>query len=364
MKNKLTKLGVSALCGSLAAVSVANAGTIEVTGSSTLTWVTLGGAVTTGNPLGMDTGLSFIGSGELDNGSTFTATTTHTDKDAYSSANINIDTPSLGSFKFDFGGGGNGIGGYDDNVPTAWEETHGTGVTHGADLAKGVGSSANIGWTLPVIPKIGTTIKFAVAPRNNGGLPSDKTGSGDANYGQAGTGASGMGTDIVLDINPELPAGGINLFAGYSITEDVAGGESDGTVISTDREEGTAGVILTLGPVKAGFQRTAEFTGTRVPGNVDYYANTMWGVSFNVNDNLSISYGDFQSDKGYHGKSALDEWDTSRDMDFMSSTSWQVAYTMGGVSLKLAETEVDNAQYVTGTANDRTGTTISLALAF
>ena len=32
--NKLTKLGVSALCGSLAAISAANAGDLTVTGSA------------------------------------------------------------------------------------------------------------------------------------------------------------------------------------------------------------------------------------------------------------------------------------------------------------------------------------------
>ncbi len=63
--NKLTKIGATALCGSLAAVS-ANAGEMAVTGGATMTHTTIEGAVT-GNPLGMATGLTFEGSGELDN---------------------------------------------------------------------------------------------------------------------------------------------------------------------------------------------------------------------------------------------------------------------------------------------------------
>ena len=39
--NKITKLGVSALCGSLAAVSAANAGDLSVTGGVDMTWVSL-----------------------------------------------------------------------------------------------------------------------------------------------------------------------------------------------------------------------------------------------------------------------------------------------------------------------------------
>jgi hypothetical protein len=37
---------------------------------------------------------------------------------------------------------------------------------------------------------------------------------------------------------------------------------------------------------------------------------------------------------------------------------------MGGMSLKLAETSVDNGNYVSGTSKDLDGTTIALSLAF
>ena len=50
--NKLSKLGVSALCGSLAAISTANAGDLTVTGGVHVTWLSKEDAVT-GNPIGM-----------------------------------------------------------------------------------------------------------------------------------------------------------------------------------------------------------------------------------------------------------------------------------------------------------------------
>jgi hypothetical protein len=37
---------------------------------------------------------------------------------------------------------------------------------------------------------------------------------------------------------------------------------------------------------------------------------------------------------------------------------------MGGASIKVAETSVDSGDYVTSTAGDKDGTTISLSLAF
>ena len=42
----------------------------------------------------------------------------------------------------------------------------------------------------------------------------------------------------------------------------------------------------------------------------------------------------------------------------------QIAYTMGGASIRLAEASVDNAKYQTTAAYDRDATTISVSLAF
>ena len=357
--NKLTKIGVSALCGSLASVA-AHAGEIGVSGGATATWVK-DTAKDVGNPLGMATNLTFKGSGELDNGSTFSVSVAHDDQNTYSSSNITFTTPSFGVLKLSMAEGGNGIDAYDDKAPTAWEEVTGTGVGIGSDQVSGVGLSTSLQWASPKV--MGTTLKLAWAPRNDGKQSNDKSSSGAANSGNR----SMEGKDIVLDINPSWDLFGFNLFAGYSITEDVMSGDEGGAAESTDHEEGTAGLILTIGPIKAGFQRTAEFTGTRVAGGVDYYANTMWGISFNVNDSLSLSYGDYESSKGYHGKHtnyAGGTWDTSRDEDHLSANSWQVAYTMGGASLKYANTEVDNASYVSGSANDSDGHTLALSLAF
>ena len=119
--DKLTKVGLSALCGSLAAVASANAGEMTVKGGATATYSSNTGDVT-GNPIGINSGLTFTGSGELDNGTTFTLTLTDADQAAYSAGSIAITFPSIGSINIAGASGGNGIGGYDDKMPTAWEE--------------------------------------------------------------------------------------------------------------------------------------------------------------------------------------------------------------------------------------------------
>ena len=65
--NNITKLGVSALCGSLAAVSAANAGDLSVTGGVDMSWISMDDEVT-GNPIGIGSNYTLAGSGELDNG--------------------------------------------------------------------------------------------------------------------------------------------------------------------------------------------------------------------------------------------------------------------------------------------------------
>ena len=74
--NKLTKVGCSALCGSLAAIASADAGTLTATGGADLTFTSLSDQVT-GNPYGMGSNITFKGSGELDNGWTFDLTIAH-----------------------------------------------------------------------------------------------------------------------------------------------------------------------------------------------------------------------------------------------------------------------------------------------
>ena len=95
--NKLTKVGCSALCGSLAAVSAANAGDMTVTGGVDMSWMSLdGGVSSTGNPIGIGSNLTFKATGELDNGWTFTGTVANLNGNAYSSAVVNIDMLGLG----------------------------------------------------------------------------------------------------------------------------------------------------------------------------------------------------------------------------------------------------------------------------
>jgi len=177
--NKLTKVGLSALCGSLAGISAANSGTLDISGSATATWLNNEGT-NTGNPIGMNSGITFKGSGELDGGTTFTLTLTQADRSAYSAGSIVMTTPSFGEISIAQANGGNGIDAVDDAMPTAWEETDGAGLTIGQDKISGVGASMNVQYKTPKF--WGTTIAVAYSPNNDGTLVNDKASSGATSH--------------------------------------------------------------------------------------------------------------------------------------------------------------------------------------
>ena len=334
--NKLTKIGVSALCGSLAAVASANAGELTVSGGATATWSSNEGRET-GNPIGMASGVAFAGSGELDNGSTFALSIGHDDKNTYSASSISITTPSVGKFTITHSGGG--IDAIDDMMPTAWEETDGTSLSTGLVPASGNNASGHIEWTAPTVVD-GLSATFLWTPRATGTVQNDKAVSGAANSGDKG------GYDVVLQHSGL--ADGLNVFAGYAITEayDLAR--------TSDRQEVVVGGTYAVGGFTLGYQRSKlglHQTGVAV---TSYYENDAYGVSFAVNDNLSLSYGKHESERNLQDGTAVS----------LDAQSIQASYTMGGATLNIAKSEVDNATYNSATTNDREATTIALSLAF
>jgi len=346
--DKLKTIGLSALCGSLAAVASATAGEMSVSGGATATW-SHNSKEDTGNPIGINSGLTFVGSGELDNGTTFTLTLTEADQAAYSAGSIAMTFPSMGSFTIGGATGGTGIGAYDDKMPTAWEETWGTSLGTGIDLAKGSSSSMSLEYATPTIG--GVTLKLATAPGANNGLKAnDKAATG------AGTGAYQASIDAVIDIS----AYGQNLFVGASTSERDSGSKASGTNgdANDNKQEGVAGIILNIGPVQLGAQATAEFLGNEQTGSDIFgYRNVAYGVAFNVSDNLSLSYGKMESKQGSVSTD-------NKEPVLMTIESLQVAYTMGGASIKLADTSLDNGSYTSGTAQDKDAMTVALSLAF
>jgi len=344
--NKLTKVGLSALCGSLAAVSAANAGEMTVTGGVDMSWMSNSGV--TGNPIGMGSNLTFSGSGELDNGWTFDVTVAMLNQDAYSNTNITVTMGGLGKLDFNQGNSGNGIDAFDDKMPTAWEEPWGAGLGTGVQLVSGIGTQQNVQYTTPTL--FGTTLTFAVAPDVGAGDAGDNANSTSAND------TSGKGYDATINLNPSMGTeilSGLNMFVGGHMTE-----MYNDTTASNDKYQATGGLTFDIGPISLGYQASGIDTGlNQTATDVAYYKNNFYGIAFNINDDLSISYGNHESEKGFVNPG-------NTETVHMDIDSYQIAYSMGGASFRYATTDVNNGSYQTTNDFDKDARVISVSLAF
>jgi outer membrane protein OmpU len=335
--NKLTKLGVSALCGSLAAVSSANAGELAVTGGVDMSWLSLDGV--TGNPLGIGSNISFTGSGELDNGWGVALGIALNNKNTYSNTNVTVTVPALGSLRFSHGVTGAGIDRMDDSTPNVWEEAYATGLSTGINTVSGVSGSQNIEYTPSMLPE-GLTARLAWTPDADGAGIADKSSSGDS-------GNKGSGYDITLTATDAVTGmSGLTVYGGLSKVE------QDDTIVTIDGniEEKTMGVTYAMGAFTLGYQISKEDNG--ISSGAQEYENDAYGITFAVNDDLSIGYNNYESKQ------------TNTTNVTAKASSIQVAYTMGGASIRLARADVDNAKYQTAADADTDAMTLSVSLAF
>jgi len=336
--NKLTKIGASALCGSLAAVSAASAGDMTVTGGVDMSWISLPNE-SVGNPIGMGSNLTFSGSGELDNGWSVAYTVAHANSNAFSNANVVVTVPGLGDIRIDQGVSGTGIDRMDDMTPNVWEEAYGTGLAGTPNTVSGVSGGTGIEFT-PSLSPDGLVTRISWSP--------DASGSNAGDKGSAyNSGITGSGWDVTLDASSDfLGMDGLSLYGGMARVNQ----DQSATAINGDIDEKTVGVKYAVGGFTLGYQWSEEDTG-RATTNTKYQ-NDAYGITFSINDDLSIGYNNYKSDR------------TSSTNVELEAESFQIAYSMGGLSVRLADASIDNQNYTTGATNSRDATTLSVALAF
>ena len=337
--NKLTKYGVSALCGSLAALSAANAGEMTVSGGVDMSWISMD-RTSVGNPLGMGSNVSFTGTGELDNGWGVKFAVDAKNTLAYSSANVTVTVPGLGDVLISQGLSGTGIHRMDDITPTAWEEAYGAGLASGVNRVSGGSAGAGIELTPTDLMPSGIVTRLHWTPDAGGSDAGDKaSGANDS--------ATNAGYDITLTASGDATPDGLKIYGGFSHIDQY----QNSADITDDVTEWTAGVEYAVGSFTLGYQYSEEDNGraTTTAG----YDNTGYGIVFAINDDLSISYNNYQS-----------EQQTSGTQNTVEAQSYQIAYSSGVLSVRFAEQDVENKNYATDAANQREGRTVSVALAF
>ena len=335
----LKKVGLTALAGSLAAVT-AHAGEMSVTGSANVTYVT-GESANSAQAIGTDKDVKFSGSGELDNGYTFSVFTNMTDAFAVSSSATVITMGSLGSIGVGSGGGTNVNGAYDEAIPTAYEENSDAGGQGAANYVGSVADGNGFTYKIPALDLMGATVTGGIDYSFQGGSDSPADGGGVATSNTWGN-AYGVGLTVAYDA----------LSVGAFVSErENKNPTADKTI--EDEMSASWNVKYSAGPVSIGYSEFVVDSGLAATSEGTTAAKTMgtsagmwdgdmFSIAFNVNDDLSLSYSEMTAtyDSRNHGGtvgSVADELDVDEKHE-----SLQVAYSMGAMSLKAYTTEITN----------------------
>ena len=339
---KLRKVGLTALAGSLAAVT-ANAGEMSVSGSANVTYVTYSGT-NHAQSLGHDKDVKFSGSGELDNGFTFSLFTNMKDDFSVSSTATVIDMGSLGSIGVGSGGGTNINGAYDEAIPTAYEENSDGGGQGAANYVGSYADGNGVTYKFPAMEMMGATITGGLDYSFQGGSDSPNDGSGVARSNTWGN-AYGLGFTVAYDA----------LSVGAFVSE--RDNKNPGASPEVEDEfTGSWNVKYSAGPVSIGYSEfyigsgladdaAATTTAKTVGTSSGIFDGDMFSIAFNVNDDLSISYSEMTATHDSQGHvSTVGSVAQEEDVD-EKHESLQAAYSMGAMSIKAYTTEVTNPNF-------------------
>ena len=328
----IKKVGLTALAGSLVATS-AIAGELSLSGGAKLSYVNKGGTLETTNVVAsgyaMDQEISASGSAELDNG--FTISLSHglsgSGAEGSDSSVLTLDMGDLGSLGYDDTDGHYGLAGLEDKMPMAYEQANdGLGTTATAATMAKMASGAGFGYSTSVG---GASVSIGYSD-NLGAKTNRSDGSQDTTATSVDSSSSVAITYPVEDL-------GLTVFAG--VGEE---GQADGKEL----DHSTIGATYAFGPATLGYQINDE--DDSATGGTDYETE-IYGISFMVNDNFSISYAEHNTDKS---GSTVDQ----------EAESIQASYSMGGMTVNVKDSSMDGVAHTA--TNDHETTEVILIFAF
>ena len=321
--NKLKKIGLSALAGSLVAIS-ANAVEVSISGGATMFMSK--GAETTATGLSMSDSVTFTTSGTTDGGIDVSISLEldgDAANDALDSKSIKFGTDDLGTVTFAGHGGSSVMGGMDDKTPNAYEEVW-DGVTGAdTDVIGGYGGNNLLRYDSPSFAGITAHASYQDAGTDSAVAGAEKV----STY-------SDFGITIAPEAFPDLEIG-------------MAQGNYSATA-SLDGEESTIYVSYNFGDdITVAYQTSEIDLGTSATTD----ESESFGISYKVTDDISVSYGTHTMD---YGSGTTDQ----------ESAGFSASYTMGGMTIAGMTNTVDNVGGSTDASNDKEGYEISLSFAF
>ena len=347
MKN-ISKLLVGILFSALV-IAPSYAGEMAVTGGATATYTTNGDDESTGKNLGISNELDFTASGELDNGFTWKYQV-----QLDTASNVNDDTrleigTDMGTIGLYVSEGGmsaelHGVGalgpGFDYISPASFQ------------VGYDVDGYSNIQYHTPadMLP-FGLALKVGYVPDMN------DTTLLSAKESNSNPGSQATGRNLTMGSVSASPVDGLTIKGDVAQT-------SNETGVAASVEEGISANVsakYTMGPVSIGYVE-GGYQPAVASGELTYYENKFYGIQFDVNDQLSLSYNIDESDKNARTAVATGASAGTKTVTGMEQKSYQLAYTTGGATIGIAQVEVSNSDYLAG--KDEAQTVFSLGISF
>jgi len=334
MKNKL--LLTTALVGTVALSGAAIAET-KVTGNVETTWVSdsydkASQEMQGGSGFGMETNIGVVTTKDLDNGMSLKAgmnletgnTGTSTTDKEQTTSDVGYVEVTSGNFSVhvgqDYGNNLNSIG-----IPTVGDNYVDASAASLATTNKDLSEEAHDALHLGLAGKFDMgTVFLNYAPDN--AAKNATLNAGDSSYSDT-TGSS-------LEIGAKLsPMEGLNVQLGQQ--EDKQTNDSAST---SEAKQKFASIQYSMGQFAVGAsKRTFDKGGTNTSTND--YENTSYGVTYAVNDNLSVG---LQYGEASEGDDTVDE----------ETTMLSVGYNMGGMGIEFSYAQVENKGATSGTDVD------------
>ena len=313
--NNLKKLGLTALAGSLVATS-AYAGTLDVTGGASIKYVSEDTDEVSGNPFTMGRGITFSGGGEMDNGWNVNMFYIMDDA-AFSSSGISIDMGDAGTAYFDNGTASTGIQSMKDKIPVAGAEQAYDDMTGDGEGLTSFPTSGTLGYKT-------TFAGYNVSAAYNKGNTS--TGGEITASHESSTSLAVSGT--VAD----------GLEAGLGWGNVSGAGDSNRQMTTYAKYSSEVGATLAV-----------QYTELEQPAGTNDISSVGYGITFAVNDNLSV------------GLSRLDvDYSTATKSD-QESTGIGASYTAGSMAIKGSTSTTDSAAGTSGSDDKHTEIVLSFA---
>jgi len=348
---KISKLLVGILFSALV-MAPSYAGEMTVTGGATATYATNGADASAGKNIGISNELDFTAEGDLANGYTWKY---QVQLDGTTSANDDT--------RLEIGTDMGTVGIYVTEGGMSAELAHGVGALGvGFDYAspstfqKGydVDGYSNIQYHTPadMLP-FGIGIKLGYVPNMSA------TTQLSAKESDATITTQSEGRTLTMAQVSAAPIDGLSIKGDIAVPD--ANGGAAGADDGVSAHVGAKYTLnqITVGYTEGGYQPA---TGAAVADPTIYYENKFYGIQFDVNEALSVSYNMDESEKNTRSAVAVGASAGTKAIVTMEQETLQIAYTMGGATVGIADIEVDNADYTQG--KKETQTVISLGISF